>query len=786
MKVMLTEQLSDQQEDSDDDSELRIRDDYGSIDPVEYQRILIDVVGIMKEGGLWNDDNSDDVCETNPRSLVPYGSPVGRLLSLICFYMSRQSSPRMMMVVWDVLVEEIKRSWEKRMVVSNVGFSIPFDFSMPHGSDSSEGSKHHQHAAQCLYVSRHGTCYGDCRTDVDRECCLLDEKLQLFNIGVAFAREAENTEPIRDIPLSPARHANNGPNHSVGQLTPNIATPQRSIRSTGECSDVRSRDNLGDNRRINAPKPRHCFWCCSDSRRKRSSSSNNNNKDITPCPDTDSFLSPLGTKATNTGSHCPDVFSPKEDTKIEPRNLSSCFSPMSDGNQLRNYENAAEGEKENDFSIDHQTTITDSGSLPSIRRGTRYPVPNMFLSNGNQIYAPLLQNKSPITSDSLLQRRLLARQLKLNQGDALEAIEASMKIHKFFQHPILRSDMEAFKAANPGSVFNDFIRWYGSPKELSENACKRQIDDTFADDASKTLDEEQVFENALRRHFSRRPSSPEVYEKFLQKDSKMEVSLQNFWKETWQNSMPIPAFEQDMKLFDAVQEVEKMLYHLENLGPIQLMNHVLEINFTTAYELLHAMAGDALKVNFIEITFTRLEEKTRTAVMQLKEDSFVFMLNLENPTGSHLTGEKLLLPITLKACESLCNAIGEVELILSRASSLLQKFPGQYELVNELMSRREGEEVHVSSNGRAAQATVFQSIQQGIFGLLKGVSETEKVTCNGKETQRPSEIFPFPSSREFVLRNSEESKPCQLLAQIRGGTNEEEDYACVMAMTRCL
>ena len=603
---------------------------------------------------------------------------------------------------------------------------------------------------------------------------------------MAFAREAENTEPIRDIPLSPALHVKNGANPSVGQSTPIIATPQKGIRSTGECSDVRSRDNLGDSRRITDPKTRNFFWCCSDSRRKRSSSSNSNNKDIKPCPNTDSFLSPIGTNATNTGSHSPDAIPPKEDTQIEPRNLSSCFSPMSDGNQLWSDGNPADGGKENGVSSNHQTTISDSEPLPSIRRGARYPVQNMFLSSGNQIYAPLLQNKSPVTSDSLLQRRLLARQLKLNQGDASEAIEASMKIHKFFQHPILRSDMEAFKAANPGSVFNDFIRWYGSPKELSENSCKRQIDDTVADDASKTLDEEQVFENALRRHFTRRPSSPEVYEKFLQMDSKMELSLQNFWKETWQNSMPIPAFEQDMKLFDAVQEVEKLLYHLENLSPIQLMNHVLEINFTTAYELLLAMAGDALKVNFIEITFTRLAEKTRSAVMQLKEDSFVFMLNLENPTGSHLTVEKLLLPITLKACESLCNAIGEVELILSRASSLLQKFPGQYELVNELMSRREGEEVHVTSNGRAAQATLFQSIQQGIFSLLKGLSESGKVSCNDKETKPPPEFFPFPSSREFVLRNTEESKPCQLLAQIRGGTTEEEDYACVMALTRCL
>jgi hypothetical protein len=184
LKAMLIEQLCNCQDVSDDDDELRVKvhDVFGSIDPVDYQRILMNVCGIMKNGGLWSDDNYDGVYATDQvhsTSLVPYGSPVGRILSLLCFYMSRQSSPRLMMVVWNVFVDEIKIMWEKRIMVSNAGFSLPSDDAMHHGSYYSEGSKHCQQTAQSYYSSRHGTCCGDCRTDVDRESSLLDQKLQV-------------------------------------------------------------------------------------------------------------------------------------------------------------------------------------------------------------------------------------------------------------------------------------------------------------------------------------------------------------------------------------------------------------------------------------------------------------------------------------------------------------------------------------------------------------------------------------------------------------------------------
>ncbi len=214
---------------------------------------------------------------------------------------------------------------------------------------------------------------------------------------------------------------------------------------------------------------------------------------------------------------------------------------------------------------------------------------------------------------------------------------------------------------------------------------------------------------------------------------------------------------------------------------------MLEINFTTAYELLYVRAGDALKVRFIETIFSRLAEKTKATILQLKEDSFFFTLGLEHPRGSsYLSGEKILLPMTLKTSESLCNAIGEVELILSRASSLLHKFPGQYDLVHHLMTIGVGEEYQIMLPNEESQLSTFQSIQEGILNLLGDPTEMLSASRSYSEDSEKSldTTLPLPIAREFVLNSSDENQLYRLLAQTRGGPNEDE--VCILAISRCL
>lgn len=79
-----------------------------------------------------------------------------------------------------------------------------------------------------------------------------------------------------------------------------------------------------------------------------------------------------------------------------------------------------------------------------------------LLSNSQQkIYVPLTQDPAPITEDALAKQEQLLSQIE----------DAKTKIR--IQSAGLLSDMESFKAANPGCQFEDFIRWH-SPNDWSK------------------------------------------------------------------------------------------------------------------------------------------------------------------------------------------------------------------------------------------------------------------------------------------------------------------------------
>ncbi|KAF9315380.1 Rab3 GTPase-activating protein catalytic subunit [Podila horticola] len=97
------------------------------------------------------------------------------------------------------------------------------------------------------------------------------------------------------------------------------------------------------------------------------------------------------------------------------------------------------------------------------------------------------------------------------------------KMRAKMQSTQLISDMEAFKAANPGCVLGDFIRWH-SPKDWEEDKC--QMSARMADAG-------------------------------------------NYWQELWANSKRIPVSRQT-PLFNHNQEAAKVLFFLDGLSGDQL------------------------------------------------------------------------------------------------------------------------------------------------------------------------------------------------------------------------
>ena len=75
----------------------------------------------------------------------------------------------------------------------------------------------------------------------------------------------------------------------------------------------------------------------------------------------------------------------------------------------------------------------------------------------------IFQDPTPLTEDMLAEQAEVMLQL------GMDAEGAQMRAK--MQSAALLSDMESFKAANPGSVLADFVRWH-SPRDWdSEKVC---------------------------------------------------------------------------------------------------------------------------------------------------------------------------------------------------------------------------------------------------------------------------------------------------------------------------
>merc|ERR1712020_640079 len=90
--------------------------------------------------------------------------------------------------------------------------------------------------------------------------------------------------------------------------------------------------------------------------------------------------------------------------------------------------------------------------------------------------------------------------------------------------------MASFKAANPGSVLADFVRWH-SPRDWDAERGKMS--------------------------------------------ARMEADG-NIWKEAWENAKPLPARRQK-RLFDDTREAEKVLQYLNNLKPSEAAHLLMPV-----------------------------------------------------------------------------------------------------------------------------------------------------------------------------------------------------------------
>lgn len=307
-----------------------------------------------------------------------------------------------------------------------------------------------------------------------------------------------------------------------------------------------------------------------------------------------------------------------------------------------------------------------------------------LIQTGEPLYIPVTQEPVIKTEDQLEEDTDLLLKLGSDaQGSELRARIMSAS---------LLSDMESFKAANPGSELEDFIRWY-SPRDWIED---------------------------------------EGFDKWGQKkghlSSRMLLS-NNTWVEMWQNAKPVPANRQK-RLFDDTREAEKVLHFLESRTLSQISEMLLPV-------LAHASARK------IANTYEEVLREIPTSFTLIKQ---IFK------TVERLSREG---KIQQKRYEILIQDFTQLELLISKANSLCYKLNPQggvnkevFSIVCDLLNGKEVEIIGRNSSSTGEKIlTIFNEAQKS-----SNLLSSEQNDCENKTSFTSS--FPQPFEREFVMRVS--------------------------------
>lgn len=172
---------------------------------------------------------------------------------------------------------------------------------------------------------------------------------------------------------------------------------------------------------------------------------------------------------------------------------------------------------------------THSGELV-LRLGASHQADDLtMLETGDPVYAPVTQ-EGPLLTEDLARE---AEEFVLRTGSVGAGCSQ------------LLSDMQAFKAANPGCVLEDFVRWH-SPPDWTENESGNDSDACSVGGDS----------TSSRGRLSTR----------MRKAG-------NLWRELWETAKPVPAVRQ-APLFDEDLAVEGVLTALEEISPLQLFGQL--------------------------------------------------------------------------------------------------------------------------------------------------------------------------------------------------------------------
>jgi hypothetical protein len=229
--------------------------------------------------------------------------------------------------------------------------------------------------------------------------------------------------------------------------------------------------------------------------------------------------------------------------------------------------------------------------------------------------------------------------------------------------------------------------------------------------------------------------------------------------------------------------VEMTLDYLERMHPACLVNQILAVNLSAAYFTLISSADETLKIGVVEASLLHLRHRIDRALALLSRDATYGSTSLpEGSTNSEMqnydsvSAQAFASDEAIGAAEDACNSLSEAETILARATSLLHKFPKQYDLIQQLLRLPDGSIASLNNvKGRKA-----------ILRAVRGQQRAKASPSSHHSFTRKG--LPVPLLREYMLRNLDDSNPCQL--SVRFGDkgahvdNTDKEGGLVLALTK--
>lgn len=231
-----------------------------------------------------------------------------------------------------------------------------------------------------------------------------------------------------------------------------------------------------------------------------------------------------------------------------------------------------------------------------------------------RVWEPYVQPHPLVTRDMVEEEleRMVMRAENSDRSDDMEAKRQSLT---------LKSDMMAFKAANPESCLADFVRWF-SPSDWVED--DDQMDNTnvgytelLEKGSDKQQDEAQEEEEDKRTNYEKAKIHAQTFNQAEEKSHRSKGHLSarmsregNIWEELWNSAERLSASEQ-IPLFDAAAHGNKALADLRTMCLPDVLVHLSMLSASSAASLLHSAFQRPPELPRVESVMDRARQAVR-------------------------------------------------------------------------------------------------------------------------------------------------------------------------------